>query len=142
MSAWTTAYEHVVTHLTDDEDLVDMVGGRIYQGTVPAGPVTYPLILIQPYGDATDVISTGPIRVATALEVSVRVIAADTSLVTLEGIAQAIDGCLNATGPVTNTRGHVAACVRVAETDMTELADGQTWRYLGSRYRLLLTQTS
>lgn len=138
MNTYATAYTHVYGLLAEDEDLMAGVGGRVYQGTVPALKPVFPCILIQPYGDATSVLGVGPTQAATSVEVSVRVIAPDTSLNALVAIAEAMDEILQASSS-TNSHGHVASCVRIAETDMTELSDGQVWRYLGARYRLLLT---
>lgn len=135
MSRITTALEHVVT-LLKASPAFTTVQGRVFQGAAPEG-AKHPLILIQTYGDALDVTGLGAVSPATRPEILIRVVGPQ-SLSTLEGIHDDVCDALAGTFG-TNSRGVVASCTRVSESEMTEPSDAGVIRYLGSRWRLLVT---
>ena len=127
-TATTTAIRHIVT-------MLDSINLPVWVGVAP-DTATYPLILVQVYGDAQDVNGTAGFRALTQVDVQVRAVAEAADLAAVEQPAADIDAALHGTGPAEYTSGTVAACVRISETTMTEVQGGRTWTYLGGRYRL------
>mgnify|MGYP006076811817 CR=1 FL=1 len=134
MSALATTYQHVFSIIQADTELVDLVGTRCYQGAAPPN-VKYPLVLVQSYGDTEHIYFNGPLRAMSKSVVSIRVVAPDT-FAAVENVSDRLDNLLNATGPTNYSRGHLASCVVVSETELTEINDGVVWRYSGGLYEV------
>lgn len=129
------ALRHVVTTLKAATPVTAVTSTRIYTGTVPED-ATYPLILVQVYGDGTDITGTGSHRVQTEIDILVRVVCQSRDITAPLTGAAAVDTALHGTGPTTYTAGTVTSCVRVRPTQQTENVAGKTWQYAGGVYRL------
>lgn len=129
----TTAVRHTLARLAAATPLA---GVPVWEGAAPEH-ATYPMVLAQIYGDAADVGGTAGFRAATVVTMSVRVVVKDGDLGAAEPLADAVDAALHHSGPAGYTSGTVASCVRSAQTSMTEVAGGHTYRYLGGLYELV-----
>lgn len=134
MSALLTGIEHVIARLSSSNVSI-LVDGRIYQGVSPLNEV-FPLVLVQTYGDSDTYLGVGQTQ-ATSMEVTVRVLDNSGSLGSLEDIAVAVNAALHESYGV-NTRGNVASCVRLSETETSERSDLGVIRYFDQKYRLLI----
>lgn len=134
MSALGTTYQHVFAVIQADQELRDLVGTRCYQGAAPP-EVPHPLVLVQAYGDTDHLYYNGPLRAMSRSTISIRAIAPDT-FAEVELIADRLEELLHATGPLNYPRGHLASCVVLSETELTEINDGIVWRYVGGLYEV------
>ena len=135
MSTLTVAIEHVMTSLTN-ADVPALVGGRVFQGAAPIG-AKHPLILVQTYGDTADLLAVGKPTAGSVVEILVRVVAPSPSLTTLESIHDAVTDALHGSSG-SNSRGSVAACTRISESETTDATETGVIRYLGGRFRLVV----
>ncbi|WP_176445437.1 tail completion protein gp17 [Blastococcus mobilis] len=142
MNAIAAATQHVVSRLYASAAVTAHVPAerkRIVQGALPnPEEAEYPLIFVLTYGDPVDTRYNNARRALTEVTVSVRVVMPADDLGPLVPIAVAVDEALDGTRGETAT-GTVVSCVRISETEMVDRVAGQTVRYLGGRYELLVS---
>lgn len=139
MNATATAVQHVMARLRADATLMGLVGRRVHEGVVPEDPApVYPLLLVQSYTDPDTITYNGGRIAYSSHTVMVRVVGPANELGPLVPIAERVTGTLHASRG-TYTTGTVASCQQVAETSIAEVRNGRTWRYIGSRFRLMVS---
>lgn len=137
MTTIATAIEHTLARLRGDADLMTAVGRRVYEGVAPEG-AQYPLVLVQVYADANTTVYNGGTIAMSSVEMSVRAVGAGDDVAPLIPLARRIRIALHDTAG-TYTDGTVVSCHQVTEQSQAEVRAGRTWRYLGARFRLLVS---
>lgn len=131
----TTAVRHALARLGAAQALA---GVKVWEGVAPEN-ATYPMVLVQVYGDAQDVSGTAGFRAATKVTLLVRAVTRGGDLAAAETLDNAIDGALHRSGPTVYQSGRVDGCVRTAQHQMTDVAGGKTYRYLGGYYDAIVS---
>ena len=139
MSAITVSVEHVISALTAGGSSV-LVQGRVFQGIAPVKAKT-PMILVQSYGDSFDLLGLGRPIAGSTIELLVKVLGTTDSLASLEPIHNSVFSSLHGTSGV-NSRGSVSSCVRVSESEFSEVTDSGTVRQMIGRYRIVCSEIS
>lgn len=110
----------------------------VYTGVAPE-TATYPLLLVQPYGETTEPLTAyhyGP--VLGTVEVSVRVVGIG-SLEDLEPYVNKLDGLLRKETPEAQLAGVIAHCERTRDQLMTYTQSGRTTHLAGAIYEVVVT---
>lgn len=139
MSVIATATQHVVAKLKASPEVQALIP-RVEQGVAAENPI-FPFVLVQTYGDSTEVYFNEG-RALSEVSLSVRVVMPSQSLSKLVPLYKAVHKALELSSGVYEDDGEissVAECSRSNETDLAESVNGKTIRYLGGIYDLVIS---